>query len=33
MIDPEILNNADLVVTLCGDAADKCPDDTTSRKT
>lgn len=25
MIDPEILNNADLVVTLCGDAADKCP--------
>lgn len=25
MIDPKILNNADLVVTLCGDAADKCP--------
>ncbi len=24
-IDPTILNNADLVVTLCGDAADKCP--------
>ncbi len=25
IIDPEILNNADFVVTLCGDAADKCP--------
>lgn len=25
MIDMEILNNADFVVTLCGDAADKCP--------
>lgn len=25
IIDPKILNNADLVVTLCGDAADKCP--------
>ncbi|GIN59720.1 protein ArsC [Lederbergia ruris] len=25
MINPEILHNADLVVTLCGDAADKCP--------
>ncbi|MNM06817.1 Arsenate-mycothiol transferase ArsC2 [compost metagenome] len=25
IIDPEILNNADMVVTLCGDAADKCP--------
>ncbi|VEF47509.1 arsenate reductase [Bacillus freudenreichii] len=25
MIDTEILNHADLVVTLCGDAADKCP--------
>ena len=25
VIDPEFLNNADLVVTLCGDAADKCP--------
>src|SRR4051794_37266733 len=25
IIDPEILNHADLVVTLCGDAADKCP--------
>ena len=25
MIDPGFLNNADLVVTLCGDAADKCP--------
>jgi len=24
-IDPEILNNADLVVTLCGHAADHCP--------
>jgi arsenate reductase (thioredoxin) len=25
IIDPKDLNNADLVVTLCGDAADKCP--------
>jgi len=25
IIDPMILNNADFVVTLCGDAADKCP--------
>ncbi len=25
IIDPEILNNATFVVTLCGDAADKCP--------
>ncbi|WP_419958878.1 arsenate reductase (thioredoxin) [Psychrobacillus sp. BM2] len=25
IIDLEILNSADLVVTLCGDAADKCP--------
>ncbi|MDI7744220.1 arsenate reductase (thioredoxin) [Lysinibacillus fusiformis] len=25
MIDIETLNNADLVVTLCGDANDKCP--------
>ncbi|WP_226003000.1 arsenate reductase (thioredoxin) [Paenibacillus sp. BJ-4] len=25
IIDPVLLNNADLVVTLCGDAADKCP--------
>jgi arsenate reductase len=25
IIDPEILNKATLVVTLCGDAADKCP--------
>ncbi|AVV58396.1 arsenate reductase (thioredoxin) [Paenibacillus glucanolyticus] len=25
IIDPELLYNADLVVTLCGDAADKCP--------
>lgn len=25
IINPEILNNADWVVTLCGDAADKCP--------
>lgn len=25
IIDEEILNNATLVVTLCGDAADKCP--------
>ncbi|WP_163536969.1 arsenate reductase (thioredoxin) [Gracilibacillus sp. YIM 98692] len=24
-IDTEILNNADMVVTLCGDARDKCP--------
>ncbi|WHZ00068.1 arsenate reductase (thioredoxin) [Peribacillus simplex] len=24
IIDPDILNNADFVVTLCGDAADKC---------
>jgi arsenate reductase len=24
-IDPEILNKADLIVTLCGDARDKCP--------
>ena len=24
-IDQDILNNATLVVTLCGDAADKCP--------
>ncbi|MDF9763096.1 arsenate reductase [Peribacillus simplex] len=24
-IDTDILNNADFVVTLCGDAADKCP--------
>lgn len=24
-IDKNILNNADLVVTLCGDAKDKCP--------
>ena len=24
-IDREYLNHADLVVTLCGDAADKCP--------
>lgn len=24
-IDMDILNNADFVVTLCGDAADKCP--------
>lgn len=24
MIDPEIFNHADLMVTLCGDAADKC---------
>jgi len=24
-IDTEILNNADFIVTLCGDAADKCP--------
>ncbi|UTR07011.1 arsenate reductase (thioredoxin) [Alkalihalobacillus sp. LMS6] len=24
-IDEHILNHADLVVTLCGDAADKCP--------
>jgi len=25
LIDIETLNNADLVVTLCGNAADKCP--------
>lgn len=25
IIDPNILNNATLAVTLCGDAADKCP--------
>ena len=25
IIDSEILNNADFVVTLCGDAAHKCP--------
>jgi len=25
LIDFETLNNATLVVTLCGDAADKCP--------
>lgn len=25
IIDLEILNHADFVVTLCGDAADKCP--------
>ena len=25
IIDPDILENATLVVTLCGDAADKCP--------
>ena len=25
IIDSEILNHADLVITLCGDAADKCP--------
>jgi arsenate reductase len=25
VIDPEILNNADLIVTLCGHAADNCP--------
>lgn len=25
IIDKEILNNADLVITLCGDARDSCP--------
>ncbi|MCM3631842.1 MULTISPECIES: arsenate reductase (thioredoxin) [Paenibacillus] len=25
VIDPEILNTADLIVTLCGHAADNCP--------
>ncbi|BCJ86332.1 arsenate reductase (thioredoxin) [Effusibacillus dendaii] len=25
LIDPEILNQADYVITLCGDANDKCP--------
>lgn len=24
-IDPEVLKNADLIVTLCGDARDRCP--------
>lgn len=24
-IDPSLLDRADLVVTLCGDAADRCP--------
>ena len=25
IIDPVLLNQSDLVVTLCGDAADRCP--------
>ncbi|MBD7907777.1 arsenate reductase (thioredoxin) [Sporosarcina gallistercoris] len=25
IIDPQLLNNVDFIVTLCGDAADKCP--------
>lgn len=25
MIDSQLLNSSDLVITLCGDAADKCP--------
>ncbi|WP_430789650.1 arsenate reductase (thioredoxin) [Virgibacillus flavescens] len=25
IIDPDILNNAAMAITLCGDAADKCP--------
>lgn len=25
IIEPEVLNNAAMAVTLCGDAADKCP--------
>lgn len=25
IIDPQLLNSSDLVITLCGDAADKCP--------
>ncbi|UNK16110.1 arsenate reductase (thioredoxin) [Paenibacillus sp. N3/727] len=25
IIDPQLLNTSDLVVTLCGDAADRCP--------
>lgn len=25
LIDNDFLNNADLVITLCGDAADRCP--------
>lgn len=25
LIDPEYLNSADLIVTLCGDARDRCP--------
>lgn len=25
IIDPELLNQANLLVTLCGDAADRCP--------
>lgn len=24
-LDPQVLNSADLVVTLCGDARDRCP--------
>lgn len=25
LIDPEYFNQSDLIITLCGDAADKCP--------
>lgn len=25
IIDPQLLNSSDLVIKLCGDAADKCP--------
>jgi len=25
VIDPELLNQADLIITLCGDANDRCP--------
>lgn len=25
IVDPKILHNADFIVTLCGDAAEKCP--------
>ncbi|UOQ84142.1 arsenate reductase (thioredoxin) [Gracilibacillus salinarum] len=32
IIDSELLNNATLAVTLCGDAADKCPITPTSVK-
>ncbi len=25
IIDPQLLNSVDFIVTLCGDSADKCP--------